>query len=187
MNIIQLTGGRKGFHCLLFVLEKIRKISSGKEKGGAMPNTSARRAHADDLPAILDLLADDVLGRERENIGPPPHPDYLDAFQAISDDPNQFLAVFEVDGEIAGCLQLSFIPSLSRQGAWRGQIESVRISSGMRGAGLGREMITWAVDMCRERGCRLVQLASDKTRREAAEFYRSLGFVASHEGFKRSI
>ena len=152
-----------------------------------MPTASARRALIDDLPAILDLLADDVLGQGRENIGLPPHPDYLDAFQAISDDPNQFFAVFEAEGDIVGCLQLSFIPGLSRQGAWRGQIESVRISSERRGAGLGREMISWAIDTCRERGCRLVQLTSDKTRPDAAEFYRSLGFAASHEGFKRSI
>ena len=152
-----------------------------------MSTVSARPARIEDLPVIVGLLSDDVLGKGRENIGPPLHSDYLDAFEAINDDPNQVFVVFEAESIIIGCLQLSFIPGLSRQGAWRGQIESVRISSERRGAGLGKEMISWAIDTCRERGCRLIQLTSDKTRQDAADFYRELGFVASHEGFKRTI
>ena len=152
-----------------------------------MPTVSARPALIDDLPAIVGLLADDVLGEGRENIGPSLHCDYFDAFEAIDDDPNQVFVVFEAKGNVIGCLQLSFIPGLSRRGAWRGQIESVRISSERRGAGLGRTMISWAIDTCIERGCKVIQLTSDKTRHDAAEFYCALGFVASHEGFKRSI
>ena len=139
------------------------------------------------MPSIFGLLADDVLGQGRENISPPLHSDYFDAFEAIDDDPNQVFVVFESEGVIIGCLQLSFIPELSQQGAWRGQIESVRISSERRGAGLGQEMISWAIDTCRERGCQIIQLTSDKARKDAAEFYRALGFVASHEGFKQTI
>ena len=152
-----------------------------------MPTVSARPALIDDLPAIVGMLADDVLGQGRENISTPLHSDYINAFKAIDDDPNQVFVVFEDKGVIIGCLQLSFIPGLSRKGAWRGQIESVRISSGRRGTGLGQEMISWAIDTCRKRGCRIIQLTSDKTRHGAAEFYRALGFVASHEGFKQSI
>lgn len=152
-----------------------------------MPAVSTRPALIDDLPAIVGLLVDDVLGQGREIIGLPLHTDYFDAFEAIDNDPNQVFVVFEAEGVIIGCLQLSFIPGLSRQGAWRGQIESVRISSERRREGLGQEMISWAIDTCRERGCRIIQLTSDKTRHDAAEFYRALGFVASHEGFKKTI
>ena len=123
-----------------------------------MSTVSARPALINDLPAIVGLLADDVLGQGREDIGLPLHSNYFDAFEAIEDDPNQVFVVFEAEGVIVGCLQLSFIPGLSRQGAWRGQIESVRISSERRGAGLGQEMISWAVDTCRKRGCRIIQL-----------------------------
>ena len=69
-----------------------------------MPTISARAALIDDLPAIVGLLADDVLGQGRENIGPPLHSDYFDAFEAIEDDPNQVFAVFEAEGVIVGCL-----------------------------------------------------------------------------------
>jgi ribosomal protein S18 acetylase RimI-like enzyme len=146
-----------------------------------------RRARRDDLPAIVALLADDELGRTRENLGPPLDPAYADAFAAIEADPNQFLAVAEDNGEIIGCLQLTFIPGLSRCGLWRGQIESVRVASSRRGGGLGRHLFEWAIGECRHRGCGLVQLTTDKARLDALRFYEALGFVASHDGLKLTL
>jgi ribosomal protein S18 acetylase RimI-like enzyme len=149
--------------------------------------TTFRRATDADLPAIVALLADDPLGRLREDPASPPNPRYQSAFSAIDADPNQLLAVVERDGAVIGCLQLSFIPGLSRLGMWRGQIESVRIAAGHRGSGLGRAMFEWAIAECRTRRCGLVQLTSDKTRPDALRFYESLGFRASHEGFKLEL
>ena len=146
-----------------------------------------RRAVIADLPAIIGLLADDDLGRQREQIGPPPSPNYETAFHAIEKDPNQILTVAERNGEVVGCLQLTFIPGLSRVGLWRGQIESVRVASNLRGSGLGRKLFEWAIDTCRQRGCGLVQLTTDKSRPDALRFYRSLGFSASHEGMKLDL
>ena len=86
-----------------------------------------------------------------------------------------------------GVLQLSFIPGLTRRGMWRGQIEGVRVAAGERGSGIGRAMLEWAVAQCRKRGCGLVQLTSDKRRSEAHKFYETLGFQATHEGYKLSL
>ena len=146
-----------------------------------------RLAARDDLPAIVRLLADDALGRAREDASDPPAPCYITAFAAIDRDPNNELAVMERDGAIIGCLQLTFVPGLSRKGAWRAQIESVRIASALRGQSLGRRLFEWAIARAREKDCRLVQLTTDKARPEALRFYESLGFVASHEGMKLSL
>jgi ribosomal protein S18 acetylase RimI-like enzyme len=143
-----------------------------------------RRATDHDLPAIIVLLADDELGRTREDPTFPPDPAYLAAFAAIERDPNQLLAVAESDGAVVGCLQLTFIPGLSRKGLWRGQIESVRVAASQRGRGVGRRMLDWAIAECRRRGCGLVQLTTDKARPDAQRFYESLGLVATHEGMK---
>jgi ribosomal protein S18 acetylase RimI-like enzyme len=148
---------------------------------------SFRRALAADLPAIVALLADDELGRQREDTSVPVHARYADAFAAIDRDPNQLLAVVERGTTIIGCLQLTFIPGLSRLGMWRGQIESVRVSSAERGGGIGRTMFEWAIEECRRRGCELVQLTTDKRRTDALRFYEALGFVASHEGMKLAL
>jgi ribosomal protein S18 acetylase RimI-like enzyme len=146
-----------------------------------------RRAAWSDLPIIVALLADDPLGRERESAEGALDPCYAAAFTAIDRDPNQFLAVAERGGVVIGVLQLSFIPGLTRRGMWRGQIEGVRVAASERRSGVGRALLEWAVAQCRERGCGLVQLTSDKRRFAAQDFYRSLGFQATHEGYKLSL
>ena len=130
------------------------------------------------------MLADDDLGARRERISGPPAKTYVDALDAIERDPNNRFVVIELDGEVAGCLQLTLIPGLSRNGAKRGQIESVRVHADQRGQGLGRALVEWAIAECRRQGCHLVQLTTDKTRSDARRFYEKLGFTASHEGMK---
>lgn len=149
-----------------------------------MDDVTIRRAGAEDLPAIVALLADDALGATREDPSIPLNPRYLQAFEAIDRDSNQLLAVVERAGAVTGCMQLSFLPGLSRLGAWRGQIEGVRVAASERGSGVGAAMMDWAIQRCRERGCEIVQLTTDKSRTDAHRFYERLGFRATHEGMK---
>lgn len=146
-----------------------------------------RQATRDDLPAIVALIADDALGSAREDLRTPLNDAYAAAFEAIARDANQLLVVADDGGTVVGCLQITFIPGLSRVGQWRGQIESVRVASGRRSAGIGRAMIEWAIAACRVRGCGFVQLTTDKSRARAHAFYERLGFTASHEGMKLKL
>ncbi len=143
-----------------------------------------RPARREEVPVIVALLADDKLGAQREDLREPLPQAYYDAFDAIVASPDNEMLVAEIEGEIVGCLQLTFIPGLSRRGALRGQIESVRVSAAHRGSGFGRVMFEWAIERCREKGCQTVQLTADKSRADAHRFYESLGFVSSHEGMK---
>jgi len=143
-----------------------------------------RQASRQDLGAIVRLLADDPLGSKREEYTIPLLPGYVQAFEAISNDPNNELVVAELAGEVVGVLQLTFIPYLTYKGGWRALIEGVRVSAPWRSAGIGRRLFHWAIGRARHRGCHVVQLTSDKTRPQAIRFYESLGFVASHEGMK---
>lgn len=152
-----------------------------------MENLVIRRARAADLPQIIAMLADDELGHQREDTSSPINHRYRKAFDAIVADSNQYLAIAELGGAIAGCLQLTLIPGLSRIGLWRGQIESVRIAADHRGQGLGRKLFVWAIARCREKDCLLVQLTTDKTRQDARRFYESLGFEATHDGMKLAL
>ncbi|MER7893364.1 GNAT family N-acetyltransferase [Micromonospora sp. NPDC094482] len=147
-----------------------------------MADVIFREAVRADLPAVLALLADDVLGRTRDVTEVDAA--YERAFAEITADPRNHLILTETDGELVGCLQITYIPGLGRHGAERSLIESVRVRSDLRGAGIGRQMMTWAIDQARQRGCGLVQLTTDKSRHDAHRFYLGLGFVASHEGMK---
>jgi GNAT superfamily N-acetyltransferase len=146
-----------------------------------------RKARAADLPAIVAMLADDPLGAAREDASLPLAQGYVDAFDAIDADPNQLLAVAVDGGEVIGTLQITFLAGLSRKGAWRGQIEAVRVAGHRRSGGIGRLMFVWAIGECRARGCNLVQLTTDKGRADAHRFYDSLGFTGSHIGYKKAL
>lgn len=151
------------------------------------PDTTFRTAQAADLARIVQLLADDPLGRGRETFALPLPRGYVEAFEAIRADANNELVVAERAGTVVGVLQITFIPNLSHGGAWRALIEGVRVAAEVRSTGLGRRLFAWAIERARQRGCRLVQLTSDKARPDAIRFYESLGFVASHEGMKLSL
>jgi GNAT superfamily N-acetyltransferase len=153
-----------------------------------MPDPIRFRAPArDDLPAVLELLADDILGAGRESASPEPYAAQLAAFAAIEADPHNELLLACLDDRAVGFLQITYIPGLSRQGAWRAQVEAVRVASDLRSRGIGRALMAEAIERARARGCRLVQLTSDKFRVDAHRFYLGLGFVASHEGMKLAL
>lgn len=144
-----------------------------------------RKATKNDVPLIVAMLANDELGRKRENHRNPLPDSYYLAFEKIDQDDNQELMVVEnQDGEVIGTLQLSFIPYLTYQGGTRAQIEAVRIREDQRGKGLGTHFFQWAIDRAKERGAHVLQLTSDKQRPEAIRFYENLGFKATHEGMK---
>jgi len=150
-----------------------------------------RKATADDLPAIVRLLAEDELGATREEYAEPLPQAYLDAFAAMQKQGgNDYLVAIEDgarDDTMIGCLQLTLIPGLSRRGMTRAQIEGVRVHKGHRGKQVGEKLMQHAIDLAKEAGCGLVQLTTDKARPDAHRFYERLGFTASHEGMKLSL
>lgn len=144
-----------------------------------------RPATKADLPQIIALLAQDDLGKTREEFTSPIAQSYHDAFQRIQADSNQDLMVaVEDENSVVGTFQLSFIPYLTYQGGIRAQIEAVRVRADKRGEGLGKILFQWAIERAQAKGAHLIQLTTDKKRPEALKFYLALGFSASHEGLK---
>ena len=148
---------------------------------------TSREATAADIPLLVQMLFDDDLGATREDCSLPVNQRYRDAFSSIDRDPNNELVVLEYDNQVAGMMQLTFIPYLTYTGSWRCVIEGVRIHAHYRGKGLGAKFFHWAIRRAKERECRLVQLTSNKIRVDALRFYQSLGFEATHEGFKLEL
>lgn len=143
-----------------------------------------RTARAADLPAVVAMLADDPLGAARERYADPLPEAYRAAFAAIEAQAGNAVLVAERAGAVLGCLQLVFIPHLTRLGMMRAQVEGVRVARAARGQGIGEALMAEAIARARAAGCGLVQLTTDATRPEARRFYERLGFVASHVGMK---
>lgn len=144
-----------------------------------------RKANINDVAIIVEMIADDELGKKRENFQIPLPNEYLNAFEKINSDINQELIVVENENtKIIGTFHLSFIQYLTYQGGIRAQIEAVRIKKDKRGLGIGKKMFKWAIKRAKERNAHLLQLTTDKKRPKAIKFYEVLGFQATHEGMK---
>lgn len=146
-----------------------------------------RDATPDDIAAILQLAhAGDARGPDTPPLDSASlsDPRYRTAFDAIAADPHQRLIVAETRNTVVGTLQISLIPGLSRLGMWRAMLENIFVSPDQRGSGVGTELVNWAIEQCRQAGCGMIQLTSNKQRLDAHRFYRKLGFEATHEGFK---
>ncbi|MGH6870766.1 MAG: GNAT family N-acetyltransferase [Rhizomicrobium sp.] len=146
-----------------------------------------RYATGADLPAIVALLSDDEYAENREIGGSEVAPEYEKAFAAMQAMPGNRMLLAELDGTIVAALQLTFIPGLSRRGATRAIVESVRVASDARDRGIGTAIMKHAIAQARAAGCSLVQLTSDSRRTRAHLFYRRLGFQQSHAGFKKEL
>jgi ribosomal protein S18 acetylase RimI-like enzyme len=144
-----------------------------------------RPATAADIPAIVAMLADDPLGSERET--PDDLAPYEAAFAEVAANPYQVIVVAEANGEVVGTAQVIFMPGLSHRGMRRAEIEAVRVRADQRGSGLGSALIRECIAQARQRGCGMVQLASNAARTDARRFYERLGFTASHVGFKLAL
>ncbi len=146
-----------------------------------------RPATIDDLSEIVRMLADDFLGTQRERYEEPLTESYVNAFREIEADPSNELIVAESDGTVVGTLQLTFTPSISFQGSKRATVESVRVDEKYRSRGLGREMMLWAIERAKERGCVSMQLTTNLERTDAHRFYENLGFKGTHLGMKLKL
>lgn len=153
-----------------------------------MENTlQFRIAQERDLYDIIRLITQDQLGSQRETLSNPPAKIYIDAFKAmLTQQGNNFIIGLQ-DNKIVGCYQFSVIYGVSRGGAPRAQIESVRVEQNLRGAGIGRKLMLDAIDRAKKSNCQLIQLTTDKTRDDAHRFYDGLGFMASHIGYKMKV
>ena len=152
-----------------------------------MTELTFRDATPDDIATILTLSH---AGDSRGTDTPPLDPESLSdprnraAFDAMQADPNYRLIIAERDGAVVGTLQITIVLGLTRRGMKRGLLEDVHIRADQRGTGLGTTMVSWAIEQCRQAGCGMVQLTSNKVRTDAHRFYVKLGFAQSHEGFK---
>lgn len=150
-------------------------------------NIEFKLAEQADLPSLISMLADDDIGQTREDLSNPPNGAYVSAFEDIVQDKNNELVVVKVDKQIAGMLQLTYIPCIARKGAKRCLVEGVRIHADFRDYGLGTKLFNWVIARAKQEKCSILQLTSDKLRSDAIRFYHKLGFEDSHVGMKMTL
>ena len=146
-----------------------------------------RKANSEDVEKIVSLLIQDEFGKGREDLSKSLLENYFKAFIRIISNPCDELIVAELNHELIGFLQISYLQHMTFQGGIAAQIESARIQKEYRMQGYGTQMFQYAINKAKNRGCHRVQLMTDKRRFEAKRFYEKIGFKATHEGMKLFI
>jgi ribosomal protein S18 acetylase RimI-like enzyme len=106
---------------------------------------------------------------------------------AIVEQPGRQLLVAEVDRQVLGTADVLIVPNLTHGGAPWAIIENVVVDSACRRRGVGTALIDEIARRCSDARCYKMQLLSNKQRTQAHDFYRSVGFEAVAEGFRRFL
>jgi ribosomal protein S18 acetylase RimI-like enzyme len=151
-------------------------------------NLTFRKAQLADLPDIIEMLADDFLGKSREEFLNPLPDFYLKAFEEINQSSENFLLVVDTkEKSVVATMQMTFTSHLVRQASKRLTIEALRVHKNFRSQKIGEAMMNFAISEAKKRGCKIVQFTTDKERGDAHRFYEKLGFQATHLGFKKHL
>jgi GNAT superfamily N-acetyltransferase len=142
-----------------------------------------RPAQAADLRAVLTLYAQPAF--DDGNVLP------LDAAERIlerfADYPDYTLYVVERAGVIVGSFALLVMHNLGHLGAPSAIVEDVVVDPALQGEGIGRTMMGFALDLCRDKGCYKLMLSSNAEREHAHAFYGALGFERHGYSFRIEV
>ncbi len=155
------------------------------ESDGQKAPVTVRLATGKDLPELLGLyrqLAGSRLGALPADID-----EATALFYRVLAQPDRQLLVTEVGGHVVGTADLLIVPNLTHGGAPWAIVENVMVDGASRRGGVGSALITEIARRCKEAGCYKIQLLSNKERTQAHRFYRSVGFEALAEGFRRFL
>ena len=136
-----------------------------------MLNVEIRAATEADLPSILALyveVEDDgrvLLIEEARSI-----------FVRMKSYPDYTVYVAMLSGSVIGTFELLIMDNLAHMGSPSGVLEDVVVHRDWQGKGVGKQMVRFAMDRCRERGCYKLALSSNLRRETAHRFYEGLDF-----------
>lgn len=134
-------------------------------------NLEIRAATEADLPSILALYVeveddDRVLSIEKAR----------SIYARMRSYPDYKVYVAILGGSIVGTFALLIMDNLAHMGAPSGVAEDVVVHRDWQRKGVGKQMMQFAMDRCRERGCYKLALSSNLKREAAHRFYDNLGF-----------
>lgn len=143
-----------------------------------------RLSNVNDIPRIIQLYDELVITTSMtESDKKPSLVDYQKTLNEIDTIPGYELLIAEENDEIVGSMVLLIMPNLSHRASPWALVENMIIDPKQQRRNVGRKLMEYAVRRAKDKGCYRIILNSNKKRRGAHKFYRSLGFEASAYGF----
>jgi GNAT superfamily N-acetyltransferase len=144
-----------------------------------MDPITIRRAGTADLPGILALHAElESDGRTLDL------PQAAALFERIRSYPDYHVYVAVSGDEIVGTFALLIMDNLAHLGAPSAIVEDVVVSAAQQGRGIGKQMMHYANEHCKQAGCYKMMLSSNLKRAQAHKFYEDLGFERHGYSFR---
>jgi GNAT superfamily N-acetyltransferase len=148
-----------------------------------MIEVAIREAEDADLPGILNVYRGAGLDSARTlSVG-----EAQAIFQRIRTYPDYKIFVTTCEGKIIGTFALLVMDNLVNGGLPSGIVEDVGLLKEYQGQGIGKQMMNFAFERCRQRGCYKLVLSSNEKRDAAHRFYESLGFVRHGFSFQVNL
>lgn len=146
---------------------------------------TVRMATESDIPQVLELYRQLAITTSPTELScSSTLDDYRRVFAQIREFTGYELLVAEEQGEVVGTTVILIVPNLSHDASPWAVVENVVVDKRYRRRGIGKLLMEYAIARAKKAGCYKIQLSSDKRRKEAHLFYRSLGFKASAHGFR---
>ncbi|UCF34371.1 MAG: GNAT family N-acetyltransferase [Phycisphaerales bacterium] len=148
-----------------------------------------RDARAEDFPACLPLFwqlwpALKPRGDQDRTIVDGMRTVFCD----LLEDSNARILLAEEDGAVGvvGLLDLTFRRTLFHRG-WAMIIEDLIVNETHRREGIARQLVEYAEQVARERGCRAIELSSDLHRQGTHQFWEALGYDPCAYQFRKEL
>ena len=147
-----------------------------------MTEPTVRHAAIEDLDRLLALYR--ALAGEKRSALPGDAEQSRSVLERILDEPTRHLMVAELEGELAGTVDMVVVSNLTHRGMPWAAVENVVVAERFRRRGVASRLFARIIAIAREEGCCKLELVSGKHRTGAHAFYRSVGMSAVAEGFK---
>ena len=144
-----------------------------------------RLATEADIPCIIELYQElNTTPYQTRHDRSPSTEECRRVFAEISAFPRHELVVAEESGNVIGTLVLLIVPNLSHGALPWALVENMVVTHRYRHRGVGKMLMDFVLKRARNAGCYKTTLSSNKKRRSAHRFYRSVGFESSAIGFR---
>lgn len=136
-------------------------------------NVSILEATEADLPAIEALLIELI------NTMNNPHGFNIQRLKNncrfLINRTNSYLLVAKIGEIVVGLMNLSLRQTATTPGM-TGLIDELIVSKNYRGQGIGKQLVSAAINKCRQIGCWELEVCTEKVNTKAKKFYKRCGF-----------
>lgn len=108
-------------------------------------------------------------------------------FKTINSYPNYKIYVAEIEKKIVGTIAVLIMDNIGHLGKQSAIFESFAVLPEWQSKGIGKAIIQYVMEICKNAGCYKITLSADLKRIKAHNFYETLGFTQHGYSYKYLI